>query len=47
MISRILKVAALFFLFVLVVGISAYLTLTFIIKSERILLWFLIFLIKI
>lgn len=34
MISRILKVAALFFLFVLVVGISAYLTLTFIIKSE-------------
>lgn len=34
MISRILKIAALFFLFVLVVGASAYLTLTLIIKSE-------------
>ena len=34
MISRILKIAALFFLFVLIVGASAYLTLTLIIKSE-------------
>jgi len=33
-ISRILKIAALFFLFVLIVGASAYLTLTLIIKSE-------------
>ena len=34
MISRILKLSALFFLFVLIVGASAYLTLTLIIKSE-------------
>ena len=34
MILRILKFGALFFLFVLIVGASAYLTLTFIIKSE-------------
>ena len=34
MISRILKLAALFFLFVLIAGTSAYLTLTLIIKSE-------------
>ncbi|MGD2030485.1 MAG: PASTA domain-containing protein [Desulfobacterales bacterium] len=34
MISRIFKLAALFFLFVLIVGASAYLTLTLIIKSE-------------
>ena len=34
MISRILKLGALFFLFVLIVGASAYLTLTLIIKSE-------------
>ena len=33
-ISRIIKIAALFFSFVIVVGISAYLALTFIIKSE-------------
>ena len=34
MISRILKLSALFFLFVLIVGASAYLTLTLIIKSD-------------
>ncbi len=34
MISRILKIAVLFFLFVLVVGAGAYFTLTLIIKSE-------------
>jgi beta-lactam-binding protein with PASTA domain len=34
MISRILKVAALFLIFILVVGASAYMTLTLIIKSE-------------
>ncbi len=34
MISRILKLGSLFFLFVLIVGASAYLTLTLIIKSE-------------
>ncbi len=34
MISRILKIAILFFVFILVVGASAYLTLTMIIKSE-------------
>jgi beta-lactam-binding protein with PASTA domain len=34
MISRTLKIAALFFVFILVVGASAYLTLTLIIKSE-------------
>lgn len=34
MISRVLKIAILFFVFILVVGASAYLTLTMIIKSE-------------
>lgn len=34
MISRVIKIAILFVLFVAVVGISAYLTLTFVIKSE-------------
>lgn len=34
MIARILKLSALFFLFVLIIGASAYLTLTLIIKSE-------------
>jgi eukaryotic-like serine/threonine-protein kinase len=34
MISRILKIAALLFIFILVVGASAYLTLTLIVKSE-------------
>ena len=34
MIPRIFKIAALFFIFILVVGASAYLTLTLIVKSE-------------